>query len=231
MTQLSPNAAESRIAVTGAQPSILLEKRSNGVAVITLNRPHVLNALDVPSKERLGAIWQEIADDGAVHVAVITGAGSKAFCAGSDIEEINRTGRMVTTETLMRAIPGEIALVVGKPVSTLGGAVGPQVRAPEEQRRASAAGYTQQFGISGLLEQDDVVLWERVQRAREGAIGGEQYVDYSCARVPDLRPGDRDRGDWLGPGTVWHAGTGPGAVADDAMWHFIRRWYDMMIEA
>jgi enoyl-CoA hydratase/carnithine racemase len=115
MTQLSPNAAESRIAVTGAQPSILLEKRSNGVAVITLNRPHVLNALDVPSKERLGAIWQEIADDGAVHVAVITGAGSKAFCAGSDIKEINRTGRMVTTETLMRAIPG-VGVALDKPV-------------------------------------------------------------------------------------------------------------------
>jgi len=115
MTQLSPNAAESRIAVTGAQPSILLEKRSNGVAVITLNRPHVLNALDVPSKERLGAIWQEIADDGAVHVAVITGAGSKAFCAGSDIKEINRTGRMATTETLMRAIPGE-GVALDKPV-------------------------------------------------------------------------------------------------------------------
>ena len=35
----------------------------NGVAIVTLNRPQVLNALDVPAKERLGAIWQEIADD------------------------------------------------------------------------------------------------------------------------------------------------------------------------
>src|SRR6202045_3440745 len=115
MTQLSPNAAKSRIAVTGAQPSILLEKRSNGVAVITLNRPHVLNALDVPAKERLGANWQGIADARAVHVAVITGAGSKAFCAGSDIKEINRRGRMVTTETLMRAIPG-VGVALDKPV-------------------------------------------------------------------------------------------------------------------
>ena len=38
--------------------SVLLEKRANGVAVVTLNRPHVLNALDVPAKERLGEIWQ-----------------------------------------------------------------------------------------------------------------------------------------------------------------------------
>ncbi len=72
--------------------SVLLEKRANGVAVVTLNRPQVLNALDVPAKERLGAIWQEIADDPQVRVAVLTGAGDKAFCAGSDIKEINRTG-------------------------------------------------------------------------------------------------------------------------------------------
>ncbi len=101
--------------MTGAQASILLDKRKNGIAVITLNRPQVLNALDVPAKERLGAIWQEIADDPTVHVAVIAGAGGKAFCAGSDIKEISRTGRMVSTETLMRAIPG-VGVALDKPV-------------------------------------------------------------------------------------------------------------------
>jgi enoyl-CoA hydratase/carnithine racemase len=95
--------------------SVLLDKRANGVAVITLDRPQVLNALDVPAKERLGAIWQEIADDPQVRVALLTGAGTRAFCAGSDIKEINRTGRMVTTETLMRAIPG-VGVPLAKPV-------------------------------------------------------------------------------------------------------------------
>ena len=95
--------------------SVLLEKRANGVAVVTLNRPQVLNALDVPAKERLGAIWQDISDDPRVRVAVLTGAGDKAFCAGSDIKEINRTGRMVTTETLLRAIPG-VGVPLVKPV-------------------------------------------------------------------------------------------------------------------
>jgi len=94
--------------------SVLLEKRANGVAVVTLDRPQVLNALDVPAKERLGSIWQEISDDPAVRVAVLTGGG-KAFCAGSDIKEINRTGRMVATDTLMRAIPG-VGVALVKPV-------------------------------------------------------------------------------------------------------------------
>src|SRR5258706_1257583 len=95
--------------------SVLLEKRANGVAIVTLDRPQVLNALDVPAKERLGAIWQEIADDSAVRVAILTGAGTKAFCAGSDIKEINRTGRMVSTDTLLRAIPG-VGIPLMKPV-------------------------------------------------------------------------------------------------------------------
>jgi len=95
--------------------SVLLEKRASGVAIVTINRPQALNALDVPAKERLGEIWQEIADDSAVRVAVLTGAGDKAFCAGSDIKEINRTGRMVSTETLMRAIPG-VGIPLYKPV-------------------------------------------------------------------------------------------------------------------
>jgi enoyl-CoA hydratase/carnithine racemase len=95
--------------------SVLLEKRTDGVAIVTLNRPQVLNALDVPAKERLGDIWQEISDDPQVRVAVLMGAGGKAFCAGSDIKEINRTGRMVTTETLKRAIPG-VGIPLDKPV-------------------------------------------------------------------------------------------------------------------
>jgi enoyl-CoA hydratase/carnithine racemase len=95
--------------------SVDLEKRANGVAIVTLNRPQVLNALDVPAKERLAEIWQEIADDPAVRVAVLTGAGDKAFCAGSDIKEISRTGRMVSTDTLLRAIPG-VGIPLVKPV-------------------------------------------------------------------------------------------------------------------
>jgi enoyl-CoA hydratase/carnithine racemase len=95
--------------------SVVLEKHASGVATVTLNRPQVLNALDVPAKERLGAIWQEISDDPQVRVVVLTGAGNKAFCAGSDIKEINRTGRMVSTDTLLRAIPG-VGIPLMKPV-------------------------------------------------------------------------------------------------------------------
>ena len=91
------------------------ERNDDGILVVTLDRPQVMNALDVPSKERLGEIWREAAAERAVRAIVLRGAGAKAFCAGSDIKEIRRTGKMVTTETLMNAIPG-VGVALDKPV-------------------------------------------------------------------------------------------------------------------
>jgi enoyl-CoA hydratase/carnithine racemase len=95
--------------------SVILEKRTSGVAWVTINRPDVLNALNFAAKERLAAIWQELADDTQVRVIVLTGAGEKAFCAGSDIKEIDRAGHMVSTDTLLKAIPG-VGIELLKPV-------------------------------------------------------------------------------------------------------------------
>jgi enoyl-CoA hydratase len=95
--------------------SILHEMISDGIMVVTLNRPDRLNALDVPSKERLGNVWNDAVTDPQIRVIILRGAGEKAFCSGSDVEEIQRTGAMVTTDTLMRAIPG-VGIELNKPV-------------------------------------------------------------------------------------------------------------------
>ncbi len=95
--------------------SVRLDKQNNGVATVTIDRQDVMNALDVPAKERLGEIWREVAADQAIRAIVLTGAGARAFCAGSDIKEINRTGRMVSTDVLLDAIPG-VGIPLDKPV-------------------------------------------------------------------------------------------------------------------
>lgn len=87
----------------------------NGIHEVVINRPERMNALDTASKRELGRIWQEAAADPAVSVLVLRGAGERAFCAGSDIKEMQETGTMVDTETLMRAIPG-IGVELNKPV-------------------------------------------------------------------------------------------------------------------
>lgn len=95
--------------------SVLNEMIDDGIMVVTLNRPEKLNALDIPAKERLAGIWEQAATDPKVRVVILRGAGERAFCAGSDIKEIQRTGTMVSTATLMRAIPG-VGIAFHKPI-------------------------------------------------------------------------------------------------------------------
>jgi enoyl-CoA hydratase/carnithine racemase len=67
--------------------NLLIESR-DAVASVTVNRPKVLNALNIPTIEELRAAFTEISNDTSVRVALLTGAGDKAFVAGADIGEI-----------------------------------------------------------------------------------------------------------------------------------------------
>jgi len=66
----------------------LLLERKNAIAYLTVNRPKVLNALNIATIEELGAAFTEIREDATVRVVILTGAGEKAFVAGADIGEI-----------------------------------------------------------------------------------------------------------------------------------------------
>jgi enoyl-CoA hydratase/carnithine racemase len=67
---------------------VLLEYRSDGcVAVITLNRPHADNAITTEMGARLTEILETIAVRPSVRVAIITGAGERAFSVGSDLRQ------------------------------------------------------------------------------------------------------------------------------------------------
>lgn len=67
--------------------NILIE-RDEHIAVITINRPQVRNALDALTLRELGAAVDEIEADQTVRALVVTGAGDRAFVAGADINEI-----------------------------------------------------------------------------------------------------------------------------------------------
>ena len=58
---------------------------SDGVATITINRPDRRNALSWQVMTELRDAFEVAKDDREVHVAVLTGAGDKAFCAGADL--------------------------------------------------------------------------------------------------------------------------------------------------
>ena len=76
------------------------ERRPNGVLLVTINRPDVLNAADEVLHRELSEVWATFAADDSARVAVVTGAG-KAFSAGGDlsmIEEMTRDHGAVLTQ-------------------------------------------------------------------------------------------------------------------------------------
>ncbi|HEV8297297.1 MAG TPA: enoyl-CoA hydratase-related protein [Acidimicrobiales bacterium] len=79
----------------------LLYERRDGVAWITINRPEKRNALSPEVVCRLADAWETVRDDDEVRVAVVTGAGDRAFSAGADL------GLMITLLTGTRAPANE----------------------------------------------------------------------------------------------------------------------------
>lgn len=67
--------------------NILVEKK-NAIAYVTVNRPKVLNALNMATMEELRAAFHDIKQDTSIRVAILTGSGDKAFVAGADIGEL-----------------------------------------------------------------------------------------------------------------------------------------------
>jgi E-phenylitaconyl-CoA hydratase len=66
--------------------SIDVDIVEEGIALITINRPAKRNAFDAEHYLALSQAWQRVRDDAAIRVAVITGAGDKAFSAGADLK-------------------------------------------------------------------------------------------------------------------------------------------------
>ncbi len=67
---------------------VILCDVKNGIAVVTFNRPDVLNALNASLLSELARTLDRIANDETIRVLILTGAGEKAFVAGADIKEL-----------------------------------------------------------------------------------------------------------------------------------------------
>ena len=61
-------------------------ERKGRTCIVTMNRPEVMNALHRPANLELDQAFHDFAEDPGLWVAVITGAGEKAFCAGNDLK-------------------------------------------------------------------------------------------------------------------------------------------------
>jgi enoyl-CoA hydratase len=73
--------------------TLLLEKEGH-IAVVTINRPKVLNALNDVVLSELAVIMEQLEADGEIRVIILTGAGDKAFVAGADIAYMSKLSPM-----------------------------------------------------------------------------------------------------------------------------------------
>jgi enoyl-CoA hydratase/carnithine racemase len=66
---------------------VLLRERRGHVVCATMNRPRVMNALSAELRQELAKFWRDFRDDGELRVAIIAGAGDRAFSTGRDLKE------------------------------------------------------------------------------------------------------------------------------------------------
>lgn len=83
--------------------NLLFEKKDPGIALLTINRPQAMNAMNSKVLEELSHAVEKVSADSSVKALVITGAGDKAFVAGADIAEMKD---MVPPEALEFARKG-----------------------------------------------------------------------------------------------------------------------------
>ena len=65
-------------------PDVLYEKSGDRLAWVTLNRPQVLNAINMAMRDQLWEIMHAVHDDPEVEVVIFKGAGDRAFSAGAE---------------------------------------------------------------------------------------------------------------------------------------------------
>ena len=95
----------------------LLVEQKDSIAYVTINRPKVLNALNMATMSELRAVFTQLKDDRDVRVVILTGAGEKSFVAGADIGELQKNNPVEAKEYTHR---GQAVLDLienlGKPV-------------------------------------------------------------------------------------------------------------------
>ena len=93
-----------------ASDAVLFDAREDGIAIITLNRPEQRNALNIDVRQALTAAWLRFENDPALRIAIVTGAGEKAFCAGGDLKEMVESGMRVPPRDFIPALYDTIEL-------------------------------------------------------------------------------------------------------------------------
>ena len=100
--------------------AVLFEARDDGIVIITLNRPEARNALGRDVRAGLFAAWDRFERDARLRVAILTGSGEKAFCAGGDLKEMMEL-RLAVPPRDMFPVPGDNIEVTKPTIAAVNG--------------------------------------------------------------------------------------------------------------
>lgn len=87
---------------------VRFETVPEGIAIITIDWPEARNALGREVREGLFRAWDRFERDDALKVAILTGAGERAFCAGGDLKEMSETALAVPPRDMFPALGDNI---------------------------------------------------------------------------------------------------------------------------
>ena len=110
----SHSGKESAMPITG--PDILFYDKKDRIVTITLNRPERMNALSVELLGRIYDALQRFRDDDDAWVAIVTGAGDRAFCAGFDLVDQAERDKKGVGFPKREAMPQIPLLEIWKPI-------------------------------------------------------------------------------------------------------------------
>lgn len=100
--------------------AVLFTVPEPGIAVLTINRPDSRNALGKDVRDALFAAWERFENDSDLRVAILTGAGDKAFCAGGDLKEMAQV-KLEVPPRAMFPVPGDTVEVTKPTIAAVNG--------------------------------------------------------------------------------------------------------------
>lgn len=139
------------------------------IATVLINRPEAMNSIDSETRGQMYKAWARIRDDRDIHVAVITGAGNKAFCTGADLKKTNPPRESFAEMMLMENNPGNIT-------HTFGGTDKPII--------AAVNGYAMGGGMELALACDICIASENATFALSEVRVGSLPASGSVQRLP-----------------------------------------------
>jgi enoyl-CoA hydratase len=89
------DVAIALVSIPSMTDAVLYTVDRHGIALVTINRPDQRNCLSKEVRNGLFAAWARFESDASAKIAILTGSGDKAFCAGGDLKEMVETGLKV----------------------------------------------------------------------------------------------------------------------------------------